>query len=129
VNLGKGSFTFSIWTRGPRNATNSAWGDGASNVDYWWDNPDFDSANTGIGPRSDPNFRQNWNGGVVNPGGIQGNVVSTACDYRRLQCLHGSVMNAGLADGSVRAVNASVSATTWQIVCNPSDGLIPNTDW
>jgi len=88
---------------GPRNAANSAWGDGAGNTDYWWDNPAFDGANTGIGPRSDPNFRQNWNGGVVNPGGIQGSPFSAGgCDYRRLQCLHGGVMNAGLADGSVR---------------------------
>jgi len=33
------------------------------------------------GPRSDPNFRQNWNGGVVNPGGIQGYAVAEGCDY------------------------------------------------
>ena len=103
----------------------------------WWDNPAFDQAyrlgpgspDSGPGPRSNANFRQNWDGGVVNPGGIQGGAVPFICDYRRLQALHGSVMIAGLSDGSVRAVNASVSANTWQIVCNPSDGLAAPSDW
>src|SRR5262249_15202334 len=102
----------------------------------WWDNPAFDQAyrtpgtpNNGPGPRSDPNFRQNWDGGVVNPGGIQAGAVPLICDYRRLPAMHGSVMIAGLSDGSVRAVTASISANTWQIVCNPSDGLVAPTDW
>ena len=131
VNLGKGSFTFSIWARGPWNSANSAWGDGnSSNNDYWWDNPDFDSANTGLGPRSDPQFRQNWNGGVVNPGGIQGSPFPAGgCDYRRLQCLHGSVMNAGLADGSVRTLSPSMSGTTWWAAVTPSGGEVPGSDW
>src|SRR5262249_49091762 len=75
-NLLTTSFTFSIWTRGPRNSVNSAWSDGAPNNEAWWDCPVFDAptSTSGVvyGPRSDPNFRQNWNGGVVNPGGIQG---------------------------------------------------------
>jgi prepilin-type N-terminal cleavage/methylation domain-containing protein len=132
-NLLASSFTFSIWARGPRNTVNSNWFDGAPAQDSWWDNPVFDSpiaANgTFYGPRSDPNFRQNWNGGVVNPGGIQGSVFPSGCDYRRLQALHGNVMNAGLADGSVRNVNSSISAVTWQIVCNPIDGLAVPGDW
>jgi prepilin-type N-terminal cleavage/methylation domain-containing protein len=132
-NLLTSSFTFSIWARGPRNTVNSNWIDGAPAQDSWWDNATFDSPlaanNTFYGPRSDPNFRQNWNGGVVNPGGIQANPFPTGCDYRRLQCLHGSVMNAGLADGSVRTISSSISASTWLIVCNPKDGLIPGPDW
>jgi prepilin-type N-terminal cleavage/methylation domain-containing protein len=139
-NLLATSYTYSIWTRGPWVRNTSQWLDGvAGNSDAWWDNPVFDAplnsvvpspcAQPGCGPRSDPNFRQNWNGGVVNPGGIQGNVVPSACDYRRLQALHGSIMNAALADGSVRTVSASISASTWQIVCGPNDGLIPGADW
>jgi prepilin-type N-terminal cleavage/methylation domain-containing protein len=129
-NLLTSSFTFSIWARGPWTSTTSHWLDGvSSNSDAWWDNPVFDSPSTGYGPRSDPNFRQNWNGGVVNPGGIQGSPIPFACDYRRLQALHGSLMNTALADGSVRSVNASISAYTWQAVCGPTDGLIPGTDW
>jgi prepilin-type N-terminal cleavage/methylation domain-containing protein len=147
--LAAGSVTWSIWARGGKNTTNSNWADGAPAAPLppaahaagpdgytWWDNAMFDapyrtpnSPNNGPGPRSDPNFRQNWDGGVVNPGGVQGNPRVYQCDYRRLQCLHGSIMTAGLADGSVRTVNASISAVTWQRVCNPVDGLILNADW
>jgi hypothetical protein len=87
------------------------------------------NTDAGPGPRSDPNFRQNWDGGVVNPGGIQGNPRPNACDYRRLQALHNGVMVAGLADGSVRTVSASISALTWQRVCSPNDGLVLGGDW
>jgi hypothetical protein len=132
-----------MWSRGAKDNTTTIWFDG-SNADSappaagtfpegysWWDNPAFDtplSDPTHYGPRSDPNFRQGFNG-VANPGGIQGNAVPRGCDYRRLQALHGSVMNAGLCDGSVRSISASISASTWAIVCNPVDGLIPGTDW
>jgi prepilin-type N-terminal cleavage/methylation domain-containing protein len=150
ISLGAGSVTWSIWSRGPKFTApgtylDSQWADGAdpaatppaTNTNgpdgySWWDNPAFDSPlydPTHVGPRSDPNFRQNWNGGVVNPGGIQGNPLPLSCDYRILQCLHGNVMIAGLADGSVRAVQSSISANTWQIVCNPSDGLVTPSDW
>jgi hypothetical protein len=147
--LAAGSVTWSIWSRGPRNST-SAWIDGAPTAPLppaahaagpdgytWWDCPLFDHAyrlpttnlNAGPGPRSDPNFRQNWDGGVVNPGGIQGNPRPRQCDYRRMQAMHGNVMTAGLADGSVRMVGANISANTWQIVCNPRDGLVVPADW
>src|SRR5262249_43719121 len=116
-NLAPGAVTWSIWSRGPRfDATGtpltSPWADGApaattppaTNANgpdgySWWDNPAFDqpyrtpsNTNAGPGPRSDPNFRQNWDGGVVNPGGIQANPVPMICDYRRFQPMHASVM-------------------------------------
>lgn len=100
---------------------------GANNS--WWDMPAFDMPTTSTGPRSDPNFRQNWNGGVVNPGSFQVNAVPNACDYRRLQGLHGTVMNAGLMDGSVRTLNGSLTAITWQNACRPIDGLVLGSDW
>jgi type II secretory pathway pseudopilin PulG len=149
-NLSTGSFTYSIWARGPRHATLSPWVDGApttntvppaaNNLTYpegytWWDNPAFDAPyrntglNNGPGPRTDPEFRQNWNGGVRNPGGVQGNPRPLECDYRRLQALHGSVMNAGLADGSVRGVTASVSAETWKFAGTPDRGEVLGGDW
>lgn len=153
-HLSSGSFTWSIWARGPRiaatgNVLNCPWVDGAPTAATppavntngpdgytWWDCPAFDevyraasNTNAGPGPRSDPNFRQNWDGGVVNPGGIQGPTVPLACDYRRLQSMHEGIMMAGLADGSVRSVNSNISAQTWQIVCNPKDGLVIPGDW
>jgi prepilin-type N-terminal cleavage/methylation domain-containing protein len=140
ANLAITSYTYSIWARGPRNSApnangfpgNNVWPDrsGTTNA-WWWDNPAFDTPLQDAlhyGPRSDPNFRQNYNG-VPNPGGIQGPTVPMACDYRRLNALHGPAMNVGLCDGSVRTISSSISATTWQIVCNPNDGLSPGSDW
>jgi hypothetical protein len=141
-NLGYGSITYCLWARGPKDNGDS-WYDGA-NADTdlgstgtypegysWWDTPAFDSPlsdPTHYGPRSDPNFRQNFNG-VPNPGGIQSNPIPNACDYRRVQALHGNVMIAGLADGSVRSVSSSISASTWLIVCNPATNQVPGQDW
>jgi prepilin-type N-terminal cleavage/methylation domain-containing protein len=143
ANLYIGSYTYSLWARGPRNGSINGNGFPGDNVwpdrsgvtqALWWDNPVFDSLPYQYGPRSDPNFRQNWNpaggGPVVNPGGIQSTPSPyDACDYRRLQALHGSVMVTGLCDGSVRTLSTSISATTWVIVCTPQAGDIPGTDW
>jgi prepilin-type N-terminal cleavage/methylation domain-containing protein len=139
-NLSDASFSYGIWARGPKNTTNSNWSSDtsqAANFDTWWDQPAFDqplSSATNPGPRSDPNFRQNWvgsgsSGPVTNPGGIQGNVVPRACDYRRLNALHGNVMTAGLADGSVRAISSSINPITWQLACSPADGKPLGADW
>jgi hypothetical protein len=100
-----------------------------------WDNPAFDppyrnaTLTNGPGPRSEPSFRQNWNGGVANPGGIQANPVPLQCDYRRLQAMHGNVMMAGLADGSVRAVTSTVSALTWRNSATGMGGEVLGSDW
>ncbi len=148
--LNPGSFTWSIWARGGKQTAHSNWQDGAPGATAltatnnsggpdgytWWDCPLFDAVyrvanntNAGPGPRSDANFRQNWDGGVINPGGIQGNPTPRACDYRRLQAMHNGVMNAGLADGSVRSVAATISAQTWERVCKPDDGQVLGADW
>jgi hypothetical protein len=101
----------------------------------WWDNPTFDHPYLNHRQheqrpgRSDPNFRQNWDGGVVNTGGIQGNAIPHRCDYRRLQGLHSGVMTAGLADGSVRTVNSTISALTWQRLCTKDEGEVLGSDW
>jgi prepilin-type N-terminal cleavage/methylation domain-containing protein len=141
VQLSSGSVTWSIWARGGRNTTNANWADGAPaaqapptlNSPYpngytWWDCPAFDviytnaaTPDSGPGPRSDPNFRQNFNG-VVNPGGIQKDPIPLRCDYRRLQALHTGVMTTALADGSVRGLSGTISALTFQRICTINDG-------
>jgi prepilin-type N-terminal cleavage/methylation domain-containing protein len=142
-NLGLGSITYCIWSRGAKSNSVDPWSDGA-NADTptaatgtfpegysWWDCPAYDtplSDPTHYGPSSSTNFRQGQNG-VTNPGGIQGNVAPYGCDYRRVQALHGNLMTTGLCDGSVRMVSSSLSALTWQIVSNPTDGLSPGSDW
>src|SRR5438105_8499025 len=142
-HLAAGSCTWSIWARGGRSNTLAAWQDGAGsitadppalNTNYpggytWWDCPVFDIVATSTGPRSDPNFRQNWDGGVVNPGGIQGDAIPNRCDYRRLQAIHTGIMNTGMADGSVRAISANISAPTFQRVCTKDLGELPGGDW
>jgi hypothetical protein len=65
----------------------------------------------------------------VNPGGIQGGATVTSCDYRRLQGLHTGIMTTGLADGSVRAISVSISALTFQRICDPRDGQVLGSDW
>jgi prepilin-type N-terminal cleavage/methylation domain-containing protein len=149
-HLAAGSCTWSVWARGGSNSTTAPWADTGSmasaappnlNTSYpngytWWDCPVFDiiysnasNTNSGPGPRSDPNFRQNWDGGVVNPGGIQPDPIPLRCDYRRLQALHAGNMTAALADGSVRLVSGNISALTWQRVCTINEGEQLGGDW
>jgi prepilin-type N-terminal cleavage/methylation domain-containing protein len=148
--LAAGSVTWSIWARGGKNTTNSNWSDGAGSAPLppapnnsglagysWWDTPTFDApylneanTNSGPGPRTITNFRQNWDGGVVNTGGIQGNPYPNRCDYRRLQALHsGGVMSAGLADGSVRSISANISALTFERIATAIEGEVLGSDW
>jgi hypothetical protein len=46
-----------------------------------------------------------------------------------LQGLHTGVMTAGLGDGSVRAISVSISALTFQRICDPRDGQVLGNDW
>ncbi|MBI3464600.1 MAG: DUF1559 domain-containing protein [Planctomycetes bacterium] len=147
--LAPGSVTWSIWARGGRNTTHSPWADGAAAAPLpptnnptapagyaWWDCPVFDipylntsNTNAGPGPRSITNFRQNWDGGVVNPGGIQFAPAVNKCDYRRLQALHAGVMNAGLADGSVRVISDKISAVVFDRICTPKGREALGEEW
>lgn len=147
--LAFGSITFATWARSGRHATLAPWPDGGPTAPdltsttnapggaySWWDCAIIDgdyrdpnNRNAGPGPRTDPNFRQNWDGGVVNPGGIQGGATVTSCDYRRLQALHTGTMTAALGDGSVRSISANISALTLQRIGNPRDGEVLGSDW
>jgi prepilin-type N-terminal cleavage/methylation domain-containing protein len=143
-NLAAESLTWSIWTRAGKNSSND-WQDGAMPApDYptpstlprdrqtegysWWDCPVFDAPyretdtpNRGPGPRSDPAFRDGWNG-VKNPGGIQAGARIGSTDYRRLQALHGNIMIGTLADGSVQSVSAAIDSIVFRNACDPMDG-------
>jgi prepilin-type N-terminal cleavage/methylation domain-containing protein len=50
------------------------------------------------------------------------------CD-RRLASTPHQVMNAGLADGSVRSVSHGISATTWAAALTPAGGEVLGSDW
>jgi prepilin-type N-terminal cleavage/methylation domain-containing protein len=59
---------------------------------------------------------------------IQGN-RSSDCDGNRASTPHFSSINAGMADGSVRAVGLNVSATTWWAAMTPNGGEVLGGDW
>jgi prepilin-type N-terminal cleavage/methylation domain-containing protein/prepilin-type processing-associated H-X9-DG protein len=52
-----------------------------------------------------------------------------ACDSNHIQCAHSGVMNIGLADGSVHAMNVNLSQATWQNLIFPKDGKVLGDDW
>jgi prepilin-type N-terminal cleavage/methylation domain-containing protein len=60
---------------------------------------------------------------------FQADGYGSSCDIKRAQALHGQVLNVGLADGSVRTVNNSVSPATWAAACDPRDGAPLGSDW
>jgi prepilin-type N-terminal cleavage/methylation domain-containing protein len=71
--------------------------------------------------------------GKVGPGSkfqISPNPYQSACDPAVASTAHGpSGIVAGLADGSVRNINAGVSGTTWWYACTPNGGEVLGSDW
>ena len=53
----------------------------------------------------------------------------TGCDSSRAQSPHPGGIHVGLGDGSVRFVNAAISADTWAQACDPRDGVPLGSDW
>jgi prepilin-type N-terminal cleavage/methylation domain-containing protein len=53
----------------------------------------------------------------------------SVCIGARAQTPHTGVIHAGLADGSVRAVNAGISRATWLLALRPADGQPMPSDW
>ena len=78
-------------------------------------------------------YQSGWIGpGVVGPGSkfqITPNPYQSACVTALAQTAHSSGMNVGLGDGSVRALSAGISGTTWWYACTPSGGEVLGTDW
>ena len=69
-------------------------------------------------------------GKTVPPSGIPFQVkpLGATCDFRVTVSPH-DVMIAGLGDGSVRTISASISLNTWYQACNPKDGGVLGNDW
>jgi hypothetical protein len=53
----------------------------------------------------------------------------TECDSKRAQSPHANGIMAGLGDGSVRFISASISDETWAFACDPQDGNPLGADW
>jgi prepilin-type N-terminal cleavage/methylation domain-containing protein len=55
--------------------------------------------------------------------------LPSQCDPMTLQSPYVGVFLAGLADGSVRSVNSGVTAYSWNLAINPSDGQTFDNSW
>jgi len=55
--------------------------------------------------------------------------IPVNCDGGRASTPHGSVINVGMGDGSVRSVSSSVSPTTWWWAVTPAGGEILGSNW
>jgi prepilin-type N-terminal cleavage/methylation domain-containing protein len=51
------------------------------------------------------------------------------CNFDVLVSPHPDIMIAGLGDGSVRTVSASIATSTWYYACQPNDGMVLPSDW
>ena len=100
--------------------------DGQQRGCFWgWSEPGGWSGNSQY-----PMFTEYWaqtNQGTI---GVPQIVPSAGnCDYTLLQTPHFGGLIAGMGDGSVRTVQASVSLTTWRAVETPNGGETLGSDW
>jgi prepilin-type N-terminal cleavage/methylation domain-containing protein len=109
--------------------TGPAWAMHPAFVGHGWDSPVIGWRDGGAGlPQVgyDPSFTGGaWHGGYA----FQVAPTPSACDWFVAQGGHTGTMQAGLGDGSVRGVSASVSLQTWINAGNPSDGNVLGSDW
>jgi prepilin-type N-terminal cleavage/methylation domain-containing protein len=126
---GIGGHTQTDWWAYPRDSDTGFWGvpgfgyqtyRNFNNAQaYMWNGwPDYTYP-----PRSSPPY--------IPTSGIpfQATPAEGLCNFQLLVSPHSGVMIAGLGDGSVRTVGASISTATWWMVCNPKDGGVLGTDW
>ena len=52
-----------------------------------------------------------------------------SCDWTKAQSPHPGGIHTVLGDGSVRFIGPGISLTTWQNLCNPTDGQPLGNDW
>jgi prepilin-type N-terminal cleavage/methylation domain-containing protein len=55
--------------------------------------------------------------------------MSYQCDPYRAQSPHPQIMNVGMGDASVRALDGSIDADLWACLCDPRDGKAFSGEW
>jgi prepilin-type N-terminal cleavage/methylation domain-containing protein len=70
-----------------------------------------------------------WTGSAATTPPFQGAPAPSACNWYQLQSGHVNGLNVTMGDGSVRAVNTTMSLATWQNACNPQSTTPLGTDW
>jgi prepilin-type N-terminal cleavage/methylation domain-containing protein len=79
-----------------------------------------------------PGFAISWNGYSIGPGSkfqVQPSPYLGNCDTTLASTAHAGAMLVCLADGSVRALSAAVSRTTWWSACTPAGHEVLGPDW
>jgi prepilin-type N-terminal cleavage/methylation domain-containing protein len=111
-----------LWAHGSWNPsweTIFAYGKDNGNGTYTNYNTNMDSGSGIVGPAS--KFL------TVSPNIFTASNTST--DILAPTALHTGGMVVGMADGSVRLLNNSISGTTWWAACTPSQGDLLGSDW
>jgi len=121
------------------NETISAWAEyfvwpAPGGPNFSWDAPTFNhptGGGTATGIPAPFSYGVNDSGyprisaSVYGNSALQTGVSLTTCDYSTLQSMHSGVINVGMGDGSVHAVNTNVSLTSWQYACINWNGWSP----
>jgi prepilin-type N-terminal cleavage/methylation domain-containing protein len=96
-------------------ANASSWFEWMPVLNYWRNGP----ANTGFitGPATKFQVNPTWQG------------TASTCDFRLATQIGSGGILVGMADGSVRTVNSSVSGATWWAAMTPAGGEILGNDW
>jgi prepilin-type N-terminal cleavage/methylation domain-containing protein len=106
--------------------TGPAWAMHPAYVGHGWDSPIIGWRDLPGAPGYDPSFSGgNYNGGIA----FQVAPAVSACNWYVAQAGHTGTMQAGLGDGSVRAVSSSVSIQTWIYAGTPNDGNPLPSNW
>jgi prepilin-type N-terminal cleavage/methylation domain-containing protein len=110
-------------------------------LEFYTDSPVLNSPpGSGKTPGGMPWTQSNYNSPAANPAlltvyppeptmPIQNTPSSVCCDFRVMQTPHSGVLMVGLGDGSIRPVSTSISWTTWNYACDPSDTHALGPDW
>ena len=100
--------------------------DGQQRGTFWdWSEPSADSGNSQY-----PMFTNYWyetGQGILSVPQI--NPKPGYCDYTTLQTTHASGMIAGMGDGSVRAIQASIALSTWEAIQTPNGNEALGDTW
>jgi prepilin-type N-terminal cleavage/methylation domain-containing protein len=109
------------WISCPATASNSAWAFLAE------DDPSFVAVGSIVFSSSQAENGNIYNLPQIKPA-LNSGGSTQACDINRPQTAH-EAMQTLMMDGSVRGIGASISQSTWNVVCNPASGGVPGSDW
>jgi len=100
-----------------------------ANLWDFWEKPN--DLNGGIGHDYFPYFAiPTSNGNPIGPVSLfQVQPTPGNCDPSRASTSHSGGMQVVLGDASVRALDRTMSGTTWWAACTPSGGEILGSDW